>query len=214
MLVTASIFPKGVMAKQIAPSTSPELVMASPWSLEVGTGISLPLNKDISKYFNSSLILDGSLGYRLSPDFTLLVNVNHNTYHTLATIGLPLTVQWPNMNVWEGNLLGKYYFSNSSIRPYIFAGPGIATTTFEVRGFQSNTHILLGSTETNFVATAGLGLQFQVCHQWNAFIQGAFSFDFTNKGASSLFSLISTTLPGLPRPTTFLPVEVGLIYNL
>jgi hypothetical protein len=212
-------------------SASAGTAFAGDWVLQLGGGISQPLSKQLSD--NYSLGYNGSiaLGYKASNDFTLSINGQVNSLgikniNLIDNGNLPfdntnVTAKSADFSSFQVSAIGKLYLMGVAVlRPYVFAGPGIAFNAYHVHtdfpGNDSDFQTDYATVETDFFATGGVGAELDLSGGLSVFAQAQFALDVTKSGASNIIadSAVDPAAFNSDSTSYYLPITAGINYNL
>ena len=157
-------------------------------------GLSLPGSAGASKAFNTGFGGDVSVGYRLDHTFTFSVASGYFQYDiSNPPAGITGNFSYvPLMGVLRVNL------SQEAVRPYLLLGLGVA---FNSSSTSSGGKTLDNyGTQTDFLASPGVGVLFRVSDNTALFVQGRLDLDFTPAHGFG----------GTDSPTLFVPLQGGI----
>ena len=171
-----------------------DLPQTQQWTQSVDGAFATPLSTNDAQAFNLGWGVDGSIGYRFDPTFSLACVAGYYEYDIqnppAGTSGHLSYI--PLMLMPRLNLLMK-----GRIHPYFFLGAGLAFNTFSV----TTNGIGLSQQETDLLLAPGLGAIFPVADNIALFLQGRVDIDFTSSGGLG---------KGVDSPSIFVPIQGGV----
>jgi hypothetical protein len=143
-------------------------------------------------------------GYKLSDQFSAWLDV---VFHTFGAKSGAI-----NYTLIDLTLSARYRLTSSAFSPYLFAGPGLAynenrsTTTTSYDVYTGYPYFLVNSSEVDFLAAGGLGMEFRLEDGMNVYLQSKLMVDFTSVNfAQSAFT---------DSPILYVPIQAGVFFGL
>lgn len=180
-----------------------------PFEFQLGLGGAFPLTNNLALSYHNPWSFSVGLGYRLSPQFSLILNLDGSTFDS----GNDARTQGFSLGEGAMELLGKFRFASEGIRPYLFAGPAIAFTEFNYKYSNSSNYNSLSvsnygntnlSDQGHFAVVGGCGFEIPIS-TYHLFIQAEAIDDFIGSDVSNFATL--------DQPIIFLPIEVGIVFG-
>jgi hypothetical protein len=160
------------------------------WTESIDGSFSFPFSTADAQAFAPGLGGDLSMGYRFDRNFTLSAATGYYQYNVQNQPG-----STANLSYIPLLAVARYNLMTGPVHPYIFLGAGVALNTFTLN---SST---LGTRETDFLLTPGLGVLFRVADFMGIFFQGRVDIDFTSTGGLG---------KSTDSPSIFIPLQVGV----
>lgn len=170
----------------------------------VGGGLDSPVGPEsFSNEFNLGWSAKLAAGYFVAPQLSLGANLSVNRFGFDETKFVTIQnndISGNDLSVFEFAGVGKYYFRPMSNRMnfYILGGPGIAysiTSDFTFRNIAGELMTTPGHHNTDFMFTTGAGVTHRVSDRWGVFVEGRYSYVFTENDN-----------------TSYLPIRAGIVF--
>jgi hypothetical protein len=188
ILVLVSLFLLGSVSHVLADSTT---MGNGSWFMQINGDTSFP-TANLSNQVNQGWGGEGAIGYRFPMNLELSAESGYDTYSTK---------NGNNNGMWNMvPLLLKlqYNLGDSSTKPYVFVGGGLAFNTKSANFFGTT----FSNSETDFLEEAGVGLSFAMMSGTIFYIQGKIEVDNTTSSYAS------------DVPTIVFPINVGWKFSL
>jgi len=192
---------------------------AKKWELQLQGGLSLPVSPyfangysgESAYKFNTGFNFGGAVGYKISPQLSVLANIQLNEFRskTFPGAGYNEYYFWDMTNI---SLLLKYRILTGPFTPFVFAGPGIVlnmmgheylypapTPSYENYSDESDS--------INPMLQAGLGAEYALSDDFSVFAQATYTVDFIDGYGIDY-------VEGADVPTRYDTVQAGAILNL
>ena len=171
------------------------------WELMFGSGMAIPNSNNFFQNYNSAFDFNYGIGYKLSNVLTILMEVdNAGFFPKNNTMGGSF-----NFGISNVGFLGKIRFSSRGIRPYVFAGPGIAFNSYNLNFTYQGLNASASKSEDDFLMEAGLGLEVPLIKGIYIFLQGKMSYVFMTNNYSNFGSVDNLT--------GVIPVQAGVVFS-
>jgi hypothetical protein len=157
---------------------------------QIEGGMTAPVSKNLYDNYTTGYSFGAAVGYKFSPNFSILLDGEYQDVDGQNS----LTPAPFALNTLEMAVLEKVRFGSlSNIHPFIFVGEGAV-----INSPSGGNPLGSNSNETDGLAEGGLGVEFSLGDQANAFIQAKESLDLTKPAFSP------------DKATLYLPIQVGV----
>ena len=100
-----------------------------PFEMQLGLGGAFPLTYGLAHSYHNPFSFTFGFGYQFSPNFSLLLNLDGNFFNSSSD---GLTHGGYQLQEGAAELLLKVRFASKGFRPYVFAGPALGFSEFQV----------------------------------------------------------------------------------
>jgi hypothetical protein len=168
---------------------------------QVGFGPFLSSSSRLSQgYFGYSGVL--LIGCKISDSFSVLAGLDGSSFKTKNR----LLAQSTDLSDFNLLVLGKYRLAVKAVRPYLYAGTGLAFNSFGPNPNDTGAAAAAPSgEEADFMVEGGLGVEVQTFEDLFLFAQVGSTYDFT----SEKFALAGY----VDSPTSYVPVVFGIVFE-
>lgn len=170
---------------------------------QIGIGGAMPTSNNLSQLYHPGFSINVAAGYKLSRAFSLMLALDGQIFDSANDALTNGGYEFSELNV---GILAKLRFSTGPVRPFLFAGPGVAENDFNQDTINGNfqTHNSYRGSGS-VLAEGGAGVEIQLSRKMFLYAQSSMTFDFTNSDVTSFVNLDNTT--------HFVPIQVGLFFG-
>jgi hypothetical protein len=172
------------------------------FEFQIGFGGAPALSPKLGNSYHNADTLSLGVGYQFTPFFETLLNFDINDFPAepaIADGGL-------DYNPSLAELLFKFRFMPTGVRPYLFFGPAVSRNNFSgsftYESFSGTTNY---QSKNDFAMVGGLGVDIPLTDMTHFFVQGEVVCNFVDNDTANLGTL--------DQPSVFLPIELGLTFG-
>jgi hypothetical protein len=177
------------------------------WLSSIGLGAALPMSANLRANYSLGLNVSLGTGYQLTDRLSAWADVDFDYFGAS-----PNSIESSNGYTIVGLALWlRYCPFGTNLRPYLFAGPGLAYNEVRSTGtavydyYTGLFYYPINAYEFDFTAEGGLGLEYKVSDGLRLFLQGKITYDFTSEN----FAGNALT----DSPAFFIPIQTGIIFG-
>jgi hypothetical protein len=164
---------------------------------QVGFGGVVFPSRQLGKNY-SGYSVECALGFVVSDSFSISAGLDGGSLYSQNST-LTGTTSFNDVNAI---LTGKYEFLTENIRPYVYAGAGLAFNNYNTGHGNSTADI---KDEADFAGVAGFGLEYQIAHLFFIYAEESLIVDFDSSSFAGLGSTDS--------PIRYSPVLLGIVFE-
>jgi hypothetical protein len=170
------------------------------WDFQLGFGLVIPkggslLDQNYEGDFGGNL----GVGFRVADPLSILLVIDGGGYNPRVNSLSNGTYSYSQTNF---ELIGKWRMGMGNFRPYLYAGPGFSTNTYNLNFTYNGLAANASYNESDFVAEGGLGFEIRFVPGFNFFVQGGVAYDLTSANLKNY---------GVDSPIVTYPIMFGIL---